>query len=285
MRSVGCDFSSEKVIRRLQWGSRTVILYCSKRVENLYQQQRNLYRKWPRQTIPLINPMMPCNTEPERDIQGLTNDEVKAHKVYNPIRRLLTMSDFQPTTPSSITIKWSEESHENTSPLSIVTPQITLLHAYRGAHVRNPWERSMFLLHEAQSQSVPLTPQTLAYEILRYHMEYQTELEFMQLGLQRELVKWEWKPQTTITNPQWNPAWIITRTGLWEGCSHRIFQGGHQDGNIRLIRSAITLRIVGTLFSSNEAISIPAETSRLARRKSCRVWSGVIWPCWNVCPG
>ena len=104
MRSVGCDFSSEKVIRRLQWGSRTVILYCSKRVENLYQQQRNLYRKWPRQTIPLINPMMPCNTEPERDIQGLTNDEVKAHKVYNPIRRLLTMSDFQPTTPSSSTL-------------------------------------------------------------------------------------------------------------------------------------------------------------------------------------
>lgn len=47
----------------------------------------------------------------------------------------------------------------------------------------------MFLLHEAQSQSVPLTSQTLAYEILRYHMEYQTELEFMQLGLQRELVK------------------------------------------------------------------------------------------------
>lgn len=36
MRSVGCDFSSEKVIRRLQWGSRTVILYCSKRVENLW---------------------------------------------------------------------------------------------------------------------------------------------------------------------------------------------------------------------------------------------------------
>lgn len=40
-------------------------------------------------------------------------------------------------------------------------------------------------------------------------MEYQTDLEFMQLILRPELVnslKSETRPVTIVTNPQWNPA-------------------------------------------------------------------------------